>query len=100
MIDNAVKKLGRDLREVPVGFKWFVPGSSKVLTVSVARRALGRVSFDSTERCGPPIKTGRSWIFLQRRLQLAPPRIQASTTANYGGVRQCLLHPHRRTGLP
>jgi phosphoglucomutase len=26
MIDNVVKKLGRDLREVPVGFKWFVPG--------------------------------------------------------------------------
>jgi phosphoglucomutase len=26
MIDKVVKKLGRDLREVPVGFKWFVPG--------------------------------------------------------------------------
>jgi len=26
MIDNVVTKLGRDLREVPVGFKWFVPG--------------------------------------------------------------------------
>jgi phosphoglucomutase len=26
MIDNVVKKLGRDLREVPVGFKWFVAG--------------------------------------------------------------------------
>jgi phosphoglucomutase len=26
MIDRVVKKLGRDLREVPVGFKWFVPG--------------------------------------------------------------------------
>jgi phosphoglucomutase len=26
MIDSVVKKLGRDLREVPVGFKWFVPG--------------------------------------------------------------------------
>ncbi len=26
MIDNVVRKLGRDLREVPVGFKWFVPG--------------------------------------------------------------------------
>jgi phosphoglucomutase len=26
MIDRVVKKLGRELREVPVGFKWFVPG--------------------------------------------------------------------------
>ena len=26
MIDNVVRKLGRELREVPVGFKWFVPG--------------------------------------------------------------------------
>jgi phosphoglucomutase len=26
MIDRVVKKLGRHLREVPVGFKWFVPG--------------------------------------------------------------------------
>ncbi len=26
MIDQVVKKLGRELREVPVGFKWFVPG--------------------------------------------------------------------------
>jgi len=26
MIDRVAKKLGRDLREVPVGFKWFVPG--------------------------------------------------------------------------
>jgi phosphoglucomutase len=26
MIDNVVQKLGRRLSEVPVGFKWFVPG--------------------------------------------------------------------------
>jgi len=26
MIDKVVAKLGRELREVPVGFKWFVPG--------------------------------------------------------------------------
>ena len=26
MIDRVVKELGRQLREVPVGFKWFVPG--------------------------------------------------------------------------
>jgi phosphoglucomutase len=26
MIDKVVTKLGRDLREMPVGFKWFVPG--------------------------------------------------------------------------
>ena len=26
MIDRVVEKLGRKLHEVPVGFKWFVPG--------------------------------------------------------------------------
>ncbi|MGA8668666.1 MAG: phosphoglucomutase (alpha-D-glucose-1,6-bisphosphate-dependent) [Terracidiphilus sp.] len=26
MIDRVAQKLGRELREVPVGFKWFVPG--------------------------------------------------------------------------
>jgi phosphoglucomutase len=26
MIDRVVRRLGRELREVPVGFKWFVPG--------------------------------------------------------------------------
>jgi hypothetical protein len=26
MIDRVVSKLGRRLCEVPVGFKWFVPG--------------------------------------------------------------------------
>ena len=26
MIDRVVQRLGRELREVPVGFKWFVPG--------------------------------------------------------------------------
>ncbi len=26
IIDSVVGGLGRDLREVPVGFKWFVPG--------------------------------------------------------------------------
>jgi phosphoglucomutase len=26
MIDKVVQRLGRELREVPVGFKWFVPG--------------------------------------------------------------------------
>ncbi len=26
LIDRVVEKLGRELREVPVGFKWFVPG--------------------------------------------------------------------------
>src|SRR5437899_140609 len=26
MIDRVVQKLGRTLREVPVGFKWFAPG--------------------------------------------------------------------------
>ena len=40
MIDRVSGKLGRSLCEVPVGFKWFVPGPRRTArSASAARRA-------------------------------------------------------------
>ena len=44
MIDKVVQRLGRRLSEVPVGFKWFVPGSFDGSCCWLARRVPGRVS--------------------------------------------------------
>jgi len=43
MIDKVVQKLGRRLSEVPVGFKWFVPGLVDGSSVSAARKARGQL---------------------------------------------------------
>ena len=51
MIDRVVNKLGRKLCEVPVGFKWFVPGlfdGSHVLR----RRRERRREFPAARRHG------------------------------------------------
>ena len=77
---EEAQSLISDARERAVGGLY--RACSQVPTVSVARKALERVFCASTGRSGPPTKTAPSWIFLQRRLQLALPRIQVSTTAN------------------
>jgi phosphoglucomutase len=41
LIDRVVQDLGRQLREVPVGFKWFTPACSTARAASAARRAPG-----------------------------------------------------------
>mgnify|MGYP002348589987 CR=1 FL=1 len=52
MIDNVARKLGRRLVEVPVGFKWFVPGLSD-----------GSIGFGGEESAGASFLTrdGRTW---------------------------------------
>ena len=52
MIDNVAKKLGRRLVEVPVGFKWFVPGLSD-----------GSIGFGGEESAGASFLTrdGHTW---------------------------------------
>ena len=42
MIDRLASKLGRALVEVPVGFKWFVPGLARRLARLRRRRECGR----------------------------------------------------------
>ena len=52
MIDNVAKKLGKKLVEVPVGFKWFVPGLSD-----------GSIGFGGEESAGASFLTlkGETW---------------------------------------
>jgi len=52
MIDRVVKNLGRDLVEVPVGFKWFVPGLTS-----------GTLGFGGEESAGASFlrKNGQAW---------------------------------------
>lgn len=52
MIDNVAKKLGKKLVEVPVGFKWFVPGLSD-----------GSIGFGGEESAGASFLTlaGKTW---------------------------------------
>ncbi len=52
MIDRVVAKIGRELCEVPVGFKWFVPGLLS-----------GDVGFGGEESAGASFlrKNGRTW---------------------------------------
>lgn len=52
MIDNVAKKLGRTLVEVPVGFKWFVPGLIS-----------GEMGFGGEESAGASFleKNGSTW---------------------------------------
>ncbi|MDO5534015.1 MAG: phosphoglucomutase (alpha-D-glucose-1,6-bisphosphate-dependent) [Propionibacteriaceae bacterium] len=52
MIDNVARKLGKKLVEVPVGFKWFVPGLSD-----------GSIGFGGEESAGASFLTmdGKTW---------------------------------------
>ena len=52
MIDNVARKLGKNLVEVPVGFKWFVPGLSD-----------GSIGFGGEESAGASFLTldGKTW---------------------------------------
>jgi phosphoglucomutase len=82
MIDRVASDLGRRLVEVPVGFKWFVPGCSTGRGRSAARSRRGRRSPASTARCGRPTRTGSCWPCSPRRSSPAPGPARASTTAS------------------
>ena len=95
LIDRVVGALGRTLCEVPVGFKWFVEGSSTVRTVLAGRKVPEQVSCGGTARCGPPTRTASSWTCWQQRSPLgregsgrALPRADCTDG-------KPLLHPHR-----
>jgi phosphoglucomutase len=57
IIDRVVAALGRRLVEVPVGFKWFVPGLLDGSAGSAARRARARASSASTAPSGRRTRT-------------------------------------------
>jgi len=82
MIDRVVEKLGRHLYEVPVGFKWFVPGLLDGSVCFGGEESAGASSCAATAQYGPRTKTGRSWIFLPQRSPLEPEKIPACITVN------------------
>ena len=67
MIDRVAQSLGRRLVEVPVGFKWFVPGLLDGVT---------------TPPSGAPTRTASSWRCWPPRSWPAPARAPASTMPN------------------
>ena len=58
MIDRVADALGRRLVEVPVGFKWFVPGPARRVR-SVRRRGVGRRVVPALRRDGVDHRQGR-----------------------------------------
>ena len=99
MIDRVVQKLGRRLVEVPVGFKWFVPGlfdGSYLLRRRRKRRgelpAARRHRLDDRQRRPDHGPAGRR---NHRPHGQGPGRALPRTD---GGVRHAVLHAHRRAG--
>ncbi len=82
MIDRVVKSLGRRLCEVPVGFKWYVPGLFDGSTCFGGEEMPGPASCGWTEPCGRPTRTARSWTCWPPRSRRGPARIQANITRN------------------
>ena len=60
IIDRVVAGLGRELVEVPVGFKWFVTACSAALSVSAAKNRPARRFCAATARRGRRIRTASS----------------------------------------
>jgi phosphoglucomutase len=92
MIDRVVEKLGRRLSEVPVGFKWFVPGLFDGSCCFGGEESAGRRRVD--DRQGRPDhgpaggRNHRShWQGSRRALPDAD-----------GGVRRAVVYAPRRTG--
>lgn len=57
MIDRVVNGLGRELLEVPVGFKWFVPGLLDGSVGFGGEESAERPSCVTTARCGRQTRT-------------------------------------------
>jgi phosphoglucomutase len=80
MIDRVVAALGRRLLEVPVGFKWFVPG---LLDGSVAfggEESPAPPSCARTARSGPRTRTASCCACWPRRSSPSPAARPASAT--------------------
>ena len=82
MIDRVAAGLGRTLVEVPVGFKWFVPGLRTGDIGFGGEESQAHRSWHSTAAPGPPTRTAscsRCWRARSRR---SPASHQASSTPN------------------
>lgn len=70
MIDKVVADLGRELCEVPVGFKWFVDGLYSGRFGFGGEESAGLLSCVKTARLGLPTKMGSFCAYWQRKLPL------------------------------
>ena len=73
MIDRVVEKLGRQLYEVPVGFKWFVPGLLD-----------GSVSFGGEESAGASFLRSNGTVWTTDKDGLVMDLLAAEITARTG----------------
>ena len=99
MIDRVVQKLGRQLCEVPVGFKWFAPGLFD-----------GSFCFGGEESAGASFLRHDGTVWTTDKdgpiMDLLAAEITARTGKDPGehyqeldgGVRRAVLHAHRRAG--
>ena len=97
MIDRVVKKLGRRLVEVPVGFKWFVEGLID-----------GSLGFGGEESSGATFLRRDGTVWTTDKDGLVPNLLAAEITARTGKdpgehyqaidsrIRHIVLHAHRR----
>ena len=89
MIDRVAADLGRELLEVPVGFKWFVPGLAEGSLDSVAKNLRALRSSGETERVDN--RQGRHPPGPSRRRDTSRDRIV---------TERAVCHADRRHGAP
>ena len=93
MIDRVAESLGKPMVEVPVGFKWFVPGLLDGSFGFGGEESAGRlVPAPRRHRCGPPTRTAscsRCW----------PPRSWRSPGSSPSEHYQQLVAEPRRPGV-
>ena len=102
MIDRVAARLGRELVEVPVGFKWFVPGPDRRL-VRLRRRGVGRRVVPAPRRHGVDHRQGRHHPGPAGLRDPGVDRAQ-SPREHYADLvaaaRRPGVRPHRRPGQP
>jgi phosphoglucomutase len=91
MIDRVVQKLGRRLSEVPVGFKWFVPGFFDGTCCFGGEESAGASFLRRDGSVWTTDKNTRSWICWPPRSLPALARIRVSITVNSqpNSARRC-----------
>ena len=101
MIDRVVKKLGHDLREVPVGFKWFVPGLVDGSWCFGGEESAGASFLRLDGTVWTTDKDGPSWTCSRQKSPRAPAKIRRtlSRTPEDSALRttRALTPPPRQT---
>jgi len=94
MIDRIVQKLGRELREVPVGFKWFVSGLIDGSYCSGGEESAGASFLRRDGTVWSTDKDGLIMVLLAAEIAARTGK-DPGLPGNHGRVRDSLLHAHR-----